>query len=318
MPETQLNNGEDDYRTQATERDSNQIAYQPVFFAQANVRYNDRKSKIRCDRAIAFQIPDLEESGFLDWEDYEVKAVDKRDIENRSERGAIFADLPVVLSNTKRLKELQGDLVDLIYNDYELVIPFHEEFEVYCDPNEADGAFQSLIDQAIRERREVEVDKLTAAAEKKIDKLEDKLATKERELQKDERELQGGSGEQIAAIAEGVLGVLSGKRTSTSLSKISKASSRKGKLRAEVDETKGEIEDLATEIETIRIDLEDQLAELQNHWDEMATEVGEYHIKPFKKDVVVELCGIAWVPNWSFMGEDRVEFAPAFIAEKAE
>ena len=240
-------------------------------------------------------------------------AVDRRDVETETRKEAWFGELPVALTDDKRIRELEKDLEDVLYKDYALTVPCNPQFDVYGDPDAEPSEFESAVAQAAREKRDAEVDKVTEQYTKKIEKLEDRREKKERELEKDEAEASAGGHQQVASIAEGVFNFLSGRRTSSSLSKIGRASSKKSSLKAEVRETKAELEAIERDIEDMRRELEDELEAVQQKWDEAQKETEDYEINPYKKDIQVMMMGVGWVPVWTFTADERYEFVNAFV-----
>ena len=47
------------------------------------------------------------------------------------------------------------------------------------------------------------------------------------------------------------------------------------------------------------LELQRAAAEVNAYWGEAATQVEEYRITPYKKDIFLSVFGIGWQPNWS-------------------
>ncbi|MBN2470206.1 MAG: DUF87 domain-containing protein [Anaerolineae bacterium] len=303
---------EEQYRSRADNPDAALLAYEPVLLAQVSVRYDDRKSGIRVDRDFAFHIRDLDNSGFVEWDEYQATPVDRRDFDSTARGEAIFGEIPVAVSDSKRLKTLESDLVDVLYRDHPLEIQHHPAFGVYAHPKDEPSVFEANLRQAAREARDAEVDKATEKMEKELSRLEDRLKTRQRALDKDRAEASGGTVSQLGTVAEGVLGLLSGKRTSTSISKIGRAANQRTKLQAEVAESEAEVAELQAQIQSLTESFEKELVAIQEKWDAELEKVEPYKITPYKKDIQIVVFGLGWVPAWVFSAGERFEFAPAF------
>jgi hypothetical protein len=303
------------YTSKADDPEAAMLAYEPVLLAQVSVRYDDRKANVRTERDYAFHIRDLDQSGFIEWDEYRATPIDRRDFDSTPRSGAIFAEAPVALGDSKRLKALESDLVDVLYRDYPLEIQHHPELGVYADPKDDPSVFEAALRQKSRELRDGEVDKATAAMEKKLDKLEERMDRKRAELKKEQAKVSGGKQQQITAVAEGVLGLLTGKRTTTAISKIGRATGRKSDLEAEVKETETELQAIQVEIDALKEAFEAELAAIQERADAAVEGIEPYTIAPLKKDIQVVVFGLGWVPSWCFAAGGRFEFAPAFHKE---
>lgn len=303
---------EADYRGRADDASAASLAYEPVLLAQVSVRYDDRKSQIRAERDYAFHIRDLDNSGFIEWDEYRAAPIDRRDFDSTPRSGAIFGEVPVALNDAKRLRELEGDLVDVLYRKYPLEIQHHPALGVYARPKDDPGAFEAALRQKARELRDSEVDKATQRMDKDIDRLQDKLQKKEAELRKDQTKASSGTTQTLTAVAEGVLGLFSGRRTTTALSKIGRATGRKTELDASVKETEAEIAAINKEIDDRKAIFQQEMDEIQRRADAAVEGVQPYTITPLKKDIQVVVFGLGWVPSWCFSAGGRFEFAPAF------
>jgi hypothetical protein len=303
---------ETDYRGRADDASAASLAYEPVLLAQVSVRYDDRKSQIRAERDYAFHIRDLDNSGFIEWDEYRAAPIDRRDFDSTPRSGAIFGEVPVALNDSKRLRELEGDLIDVLYRKYPLEIQHHPTLGVYAHPKDDPGAFEAALRQKARELRDDETDKATERMEKDIDRLQDKLEKKQSALRKEQTRASSGTTQTLTAVAEGVLGLFSGRRTTTALSKIGRATGRKTELDASVKETEAEIAAINKEIDDRRALFDQELAAIQARSDAAVEGVEPYTITPLKKDIQVVVFGLGWVPSWCFSAGGRFEFAPAF------
>ena len=288
------------------------LVYDAVLLGQAEVRYDHKKSGVRVDRNYSFHVPNLESSGFVNWDEYQATVVDARKLDTESRHEASYSELPTAFSDKSRLKELEDDLVDQIYRNYVLKIPYHEELDVYGDPDDDAGKFEAALHQAAREKRDAEFDKVSIAIEKKIDRLDDKLQKKQTELQKDKAKASSGNQDMFAAGVSGAIAIFQGKSASSAVSRIGRKFGRRGELKAELEATQQEIAQIEAEREELRTEFETASQEIQAKWDGAIEEAGEIEVTPYKKDVRLSAFGLGWIPYYAFMSDGRMEFAPAY------
>jgi predicted nucleic acid-binding Zn-ribbon protein len=70
------------------------------------------------------------------------------------------------------------------------------------------------------------------------------------------------------------------------------------KAEADIEESMEEIEDLKEDLAEIEEELVEELEEIKERWGEAAAEIEETVITPYKKNIHLELFGVAWVPHW--------------------
>jgi len=274
------------------------LAYKPYLLAQVAMRFSDRKIQTYIVRQYSYLVPEVDRSGIVRWVDYGVKPLDTRRVSGEPQAAnAIFGDLPSGLTDAKRLAALKKELVDMMYATVRLGIPFNPTLDLYGNPDQDLSVFQSQLQQAARERRDAEMDALTAKYEGVIDKLDEAEQRKSQQLESERRELSNLKREQLFTTGEAVLGLLKG-RTSFTLSRMSRAAVYKERSQGSKDLHEHDIQRLQEDREKSVRDYEAAVAAINEKWAKIATTIEEYPVTPYKKDITVELFGIGWIPFW--------------------
>jgi hypothetical protein len=273
------------------------MAYKPVLLAQASIRYQDRKTQLYTTRVVAYQVPSLERSGLVHWEEYETQPIDPRRVSGEPFNNGIFGDLPPGLADAKRLTALKRELTDMLYTTTRLKVPYNSTLDIYADPDGDFSAFRAQVQQAARERRDAEVDVLTRKFETVLDRLEAQMQRKTQRLESEKRELANIKREELFTTGEAVLGLLKG-RTAFTLSRMSRASVYKQRSKGQAESLELDVQQAQIEMDRAQQDFEAGLRAINEKWAKVATQVEEYHITPYKKDISIDLFGIGWIPFW--------------------
>jgi hypothetical protein len=274
-----------------------QIAYRPVLLAQATVRYQDAKRRIYTSRVMAYQVPGLERSGLVHWEEYQTAPIDPRRVSGVPLEQGYFADLPPGLTDQPRLTALRRELADMLYATAALKIPFNSVLNVYGNPDEDFSAFRAAAQQAARERRDAEIDQVTAKYQSALDKLDERMRTRARRLDAEKQELAERKREELFTTGEAILSLLN-RRTTYTLTRMSRASRYRKQSKSEISEAEQMLAELEAESERLQNEFQNIVREVNERWAKVATQVEEYAIQPFKKDISVDLFGIGWLPYW--------------------
>lgn len=72
------------------------------------------------------------------------------------------------------------------------------------------------------------------------------------------------------------------------------------KAKADIEESKETIEAFSKELSLLEDEMEGTIDEIEERWAKAATEIEEQVFTPYKKDVLIESFGVAWVPFWQF------------------
>ena len=272
-------------------------AYRPVLLAQVSVRYQQKKASIYTARHYAFHVPDVQMQGIIHWEDYQAPVVDTRHVLTDVGRNVLYADLPPGLSDPSRLKTLQRELTDMIYNTARLVIPYQPTFKIYGHPDRQLNEFKSQVYQLARESRDADIDKLNDKYAKLMDKLEDGIRRKERDLDAERTEMKDLQREQLYTGGEAIISIFKG-RTNYTLSRLGRVTRYKRQAQADLSESQEVINEMYADIEKLERDYEQELQALNDRWARETNVTEDEVLTPFKKDIQVEMFGIGWLPQY--------------------
>ena len=290
---------EEQNNTSARGAGNAQLAYKPVLLGQASVRYQDKKTSLYTARTYTFMIPELPSAGLVHWEDYAANPVDLREISGDPLRErALYAEIPAPMIDEKRMKALERELKDMLYNTANLTLPFNPHLKIYGNPDEDFSVFQSRVHQAAREGRDAEVDKLTSKYDNLLDKMDDKMRRKIRELEAEKKELGDRKREELFTAGEAALSLLRG-RTTYTLSRASRATRMRRQTVEDLSESEEVLQEIESEMRELEQQFDQELQQINERWVQIANTVEDYLITPYKKDIHMELFGVAWVPSWA-------------------
>lgn len=286
------------------------LLYRPALLAQAEVRFLNRKYNLDHMLKRTAVVPEPDRRGVVRWDDFISPAIEPRDLDRAPLPDARFATLEEPLSAAKVMRSLKTDFVDWVYRGTEVMVKANERLKVYAGPDVSGDQFAQLCQEAAAKKAEVEADKVEAQFERKIDSLEKKLSREERELEEDEAEYKRRKMEEAAAHAETLVSLFSRRRRSLSSSMTKRRMT--ARAREDVEESKEEIERLQKEIDDLEAEMKEALDELEAKWDEIAADVTEIPVTPYKKDVNVELFGVAWMPYYLVEQDGRIQEISGF------
>ncbi len=287
------------------------ILYRPILLAQAQVQFTNRKYNLNSEIQVTAFVEEPSKRGNIRWEDFLKEAVDHRLFERQPVSQSRFAALEQPLADGSMLRSMKSDFTDWIYGDVTAPVKANETLGVYAGPDVDEKTFQKMCEEAAKEKEDVEIDKLDAAYQRKIDSVEKKLTREERELREDEAALSRSKSEEYTSYAEtalGFFGIGRKKSVSTAMSKRG----RTARAQEDVEESVEEIAELKGDLAELREQMQAELDEIEAKWAEIAAEVTEIPVAPYKKDIDVDLFGVAWVPHFLVQVEDKFEEFAAY------
>lgn len=287
------------------------ILYYPTILAQANVRFLNRKYALDDEQILTALVYAPDKRGVIRWDDYRVPPIDAHALDSTPTPEGRFMTLESPFSDGRLLKSLEKDFADWVFNTAQLTVRANDALKLYAGPQVTSAEFSRQCADAARKARDAELKKALAPIERQIKTMEDRIGRTERELERDEAELSKRKLEEWGTHAENVFGFLTGskrRKLSSSLSKSRQTSEASAEVRQNEQAIKAYKEELANLIEQRK----QQEAEIQQRWGECANQVDEVTITPLKKDVRMDLFGVAWLPCYIIQMGDQTEAVRAF------
>ena len=294
----------------AAETQNQGLVYRPVLIAQASIRFLNRLYGLDFEQQPAALVIDPDRRGVVRWEDFPAGPFDPGILEDKPDPGGRFSQLDAPLSDAKTLNALEKDFVDWAFRSARLAIRANEELRVYAGPDENEAGFRLRCEEAARREREAELNKIEDSFEKKVKTLETKLDQEERELAKDESDLSARKMDELGTAAQTVMSLFGRRKKSLSSSLTKRRMTSQAK--ADVEESLEAIADLKKQIAALENEKEQSLLEANQRWDEIVAQESEVTVTPLKKDVLLDLFGIAWMPFYLAGEGEQVEELAAY------
>jgi hypothetical protein len=281
--------------------------YRPALLAQADVRFIDRKSGIDTTSRIAYLELQPDRRGFVRWGELEPREDPVTTLDANPMVKARFADLGSPLNDAKMIKDIERDFIDYIYTSESITLPFNPKLKITATPDMTEEDFIQKCSEAAQEGQDEESEKLKDKYEAKLKRVQEKIKREGRELAEDEADHSARKLEEMATAAENILGLFTGSRSSRRVSSSMTKRRMTSTARADVQESLDAIGDFKEDLLEIAEELQDELEEIKDRWDDVATEIDEKVITPYKKDIHIDLFGLGWAPYWLIVldGEDR-------------
>ncbi|MCJ7703340.1 MAG: hypothetical protein MUO62_17285, partial [Anaerolineales bacterium] len=293
-----------------TEARTTGLIYRPVLLAQANVRFLKLNYNLNHEVQPSALVVEIDQIGGVRWEEWQTEPIERNALDRRSLGEARFASLEAPFSDPKSLRALEVAFKDWVYYEQKANVLTNETLKVYAGPQIPAAEFKQMCRKAAMDEQDKAIQKAASTFDRKIDTLKDRLLREERELKEDETELSQRKMEELGTHAENLLSMFSGRRRklTTSLSKRRMTSQAK----ADVEESLDAIEEYKREVASLEKERAENIETIKQKWEEVAEDTSEIQVTPYKKDIMVNLFGVAWFPYHLVESEGRTLELPAY------
>jgi hypothetical protein len=286
------------------------LIYKPALLAQARIRYLNRKYNLDHEDGKTALTLQPDRRGAMRWEDVLSGQVNLESMNDQPDPRARYGTLEAPLSEPKIMKSIERDFLDWNYHSASVTVRANEALGIYAGPEVSQAEFRRLCSEAAREKREAELNKIAEKYDRKMDTVVSRLKREQRELEEDQAELSQRKMEEYGTHAETVLSLFGRRKKSLSRSLSKRRMTEQAE--ADVKESIQAIEVYEGQIREIQADQEEAQAEVNERWEEIASQVSEIQVTPYKKDILIELFGVAWYPHHVVKTGEQIIELPGF------
>ncbi|TWU01880.1 ATP-binding protein [Neorhodopirellula pilleata] len=229
-----------------------------------------------------------------------------------------FTDLPDELRGVANVKAIQKQFKEFLYRHHQMDLfqsPVLKKFAP-AGLNEVEARLH--FQQAAREHRDTEIEKLRLKYLKLMKSLEQKIRTAEERVAKESEEYDSAKMTSLMDFGSSLIGAFMGRKVAsrTNVSKMSTAArgaTRAAQQRGDVKRAEQALEQLRVDMDDLNARLEAEINDLTRQYESENFELEITQIPPRKSDLKVNDPTILWTP-WQIEGEndDEGEAMPLF------
>ncbi|NIM93231.1 MAG: hypothetical protein GTO18_05915 [Anaerolineales bacterium] len=287
------------------------LIYRPALIAQASVRFLDRKIDLDVDEMVTALVEEPDRRGIIRWEQFEIEPIPIESMDDEPLPQVRFADLGAPLTDAKTMRQLEKDYVEYIYRNSELILFSNPELKLVAQSGTSESEFHAQCVEAARDARDEEIDKVQDKYLTKMKAVQKRIAREERELDEDQEEHSARKMEEMATHFENVVGLFGGSRSRRRISTSMTKRRMTSKAKADIEESVESIEVLKKEFMDLEAEMAEEIDEIEDRWEEAAEDIQEESFKPYKKNILMDAFGIAWIPFWQLSVDDESLELPA-------
>ena len=272
--------------------------YEPLLAGLATVAFVDAKRGLATERQIALALPAGAATLVADWSKGEPLAAAAADLAPQPAPGARFMPLPRGWDGAAFHKAAAKALVDHLYQRERLEVFELPLLKLVGEPGESRDAFLNRARLVAREKRDAEVDKLDAAMQVKLARLETKQQAEQRDLAEDQAELAARRQEEMLSAGESLLGMFGvlGRKRSPGLATAARKRRMTARAAESITESQAQLQAVTAELERLRAQLQEDVAAINAKWEQALAQVTTREVAPRRADVRPAFCGLLWRP----------------------
>jgi hypothetical protein len=275
------------------------VVYYPALAGRMDVHYSNARYKVDTTETLALAAQ-LEESPVtLDWDS--AVEFDPLYLEARPLSGGEYADLPTAAQNVANYRKWNKDLLRWVRQNRPLVLLRSKNFGMISQLSESEGEFRLRLAQVMREKRDLEVEKLRKKYDKRFITLKDRLMRAEQAIAREDEQAKASKMQTAISFGTAILGAFLGRKavSATSASRVGTAmrsASRVQKEKMDVARAQERAEAVRLQLSELDERLQEDIDAIEFSMDADAEELEKISVKPKSTDITLEIFGLTWMP----------------------
>ncbi len=277
------------------------LVYEPMLLGVASVRVADAKRGVDSTEELSLLAPVTDEAIAVDWERAEPVSIAHGDLEAAPQEPAQFAELPVPAAKPKSYPAWSRELAAWLFRSQKMEL--YKLGKEVSRPGEGERDFRARLQQAVREQRDLAVERLRAKYATRIAALDEKERRAEQAVARESEQATQSLVQAGISLAATVIGALLG-RKAVSTSTVGRATTaargagRVMKERQDIGRAQANLETVRQQKSDLESRLSAEVDKIGAGPDPLIAELETVSVKPTKQNITIRLVSLVWAPSW--------------------
>jgi phage host-nuclease inhibitor protein Gam len=280
------------------------LLYRPMILGAGDVHFSDTKSGVSSTSAVALLAELPPDALTVDWSTAAHVELTPGDLEREPEAVARFEPLAAAGAKAKSYTAWSKSFVDALYRGETLELRQSPSLGAWSKPSEPERDFRIRLQQAAKEARDAELERLRAKYAPKLAALQARIQRAEQAVTRESSQAWSAGLSSLVRVGTTILDAVVGRKmvSATTINKAGTAIRDVGKTVKETGDV-SRAQDTVESLREQRADLEAEFAaesaQLAARIDPMTESLETVTIRPKKTNITAKLVALAWTPRWA-------------------
>jgi len=279
------------------------LLYKPFVLGSAQVHfYNARSGIDTADDSAAFtEITDGPIP--VNWDNALDADFNISDLENTPRGEAVFEALPSIAGKARSYITWNKEFANWLYGSKKFELLKSPTYKQFSKPGESERDFRIRLSQSVREQRDDMTEKLRQKYHAKMASLEEQVRKARQAVDREAEQQKQQQMQTVISVGATLLGAFMGRKaiSTGTVGRATTAARSAGRIMKEqqdVDRAKDTVAAHQQRLEDIEREFKEETDQLAARSDPNMEELERISVRPAKKDIIVKLVGLAWLPYW--------------------
>ena len=277
------------------------FVYQPRVLRAGRVGIEDAKLGVSLTDETCDLVPIDDDRAAADWKHATPFDADVSTLSRAAVPGVAFQSLPKELGEAKFYTTVKRDYADQLAEEGGVDLLRSPSLGEVSQPGENERDFRLRLVQKAREARDERVRLLREDYAKRLAREQDDVGRAQAAVEREKAQAATAKWSTLASVGSALLGAFMGRkkisvtnlrRVGTVGTSMSRTLGQSGDVNRAEDKLAAELEDVAK----LEEELQGKIREIESTIDPVTETLESVRLRPLKKNVSVQSCGLAWVP----------------------
>ncbi len=276
-----------------------QLVYYPAVIGRLDVHFSSSRYRVDSARTLAV-FSELQDGPVaLDWDD--ATEFDPHSIATAPLPAAAYAELPAAAKKAAAYRKWNKDLLRWVRQNRSLVLFRSRQFRITSRLGESEREFRARLGQLVREKRDLQVEKIRKKYGRRFITLKDRLMRAQQAVEREAEQSKSRKVQTVISFGTAILGAFLGRKAVSvgSASRVGTAmrsASRMRKEKMDVARARQRVAAIETQLSEMETRMQEDIEKIGFSHDAEFEQLDEIHIKPKQSDITLEVFGLAWIP----------------------
>ncbi len=277
--------------------------YRPMVFGAARIGFVDSKLGIDYSRDVCNLVAITDGPVAVIWDDSQDAGFAITDLEKDPLGDARYEEPASVAGKAKSYQTWTKDFIAFLYGNQKLELLKSGSTGELSKPGESERDFRVRLQQAAREQRDAQVERLRQKYSPKLVGLQERIRRAEQAVEREQSQASQSKVQTAISFGTAVLGAFLG-RKAVSVSTLGRATTavrgigRSAREQQDVGRAQETVEALQAQLADLESQLKSETSELEARMDAQSEQFDTLSVKPKKTNISVQLVTLTWAPFW--------------------
>lgn len=276
------------------------LNYRGAAVGLSKLHFVDVKSGIDQWISYAHLAPFADMGADVAWEAGQLLAGGENDLDTEPVKGGRFTELPVAALNARSIEAWGKSLKSWLYQSVSLELFSCPALKTVARPGEREGDFRARMGLILREKRDIEVEKLRRSYAPKLMVIQEQLRRAQTRVAAEKSQMGQQVFQTAISIGATVLGAFLGRKTLSAGNVGRAATAMRGagrtlQEREDVQRAGESVMAVQERLDALQTEFNQEAIRIQNALDPTLIEITTATLRPRKSDITISSVAIAWV-----------------------